>query len=395
MATAEQAVTVTGIAVSVATTGNNQIEADRHDAAARRGAGRRPANVQTGPATAVGSRDRTSVEQQAVTVLSGEATADVLQVVLVFNIGAALANSGINAISAGGGTGGASATSTGSALAVGNAAETYLTQAGAATASGGGLDASRQLAVSLRLGIAVADTGSNTIVASGGAGGGQVQSGGASAIGNESITEISQHARATGSGTAHLTIAQRAMVLNLGVALANSGVNELRGIAGSLLSATPDDVLTEQLFALLLPSLLASYEAEAAGAGSVSTGTATAIGNQSATYIDQTASATASGDGTASVEQQVIVANVGGAFANTGGNRHGGAAGRRSRWTTGPDSSSPSSPATSATWSPRSTAGTPGRRAPAPAWRCPSATSSWASRARSPAASSSWRAPGS
>ena len=63
-------------------------------------------------------------------------------------------------------------------------------------------------------------------------------------------------------------------------------------------------------------------------------GDATAIGNRSETYIDQNAVATASGDGTASISQDVIVANVGAAVANTGANQLGssaGAAGRAGR----------------------------------------------------------------
>ena len=52
-------------------------------------------------------------------------------------------------------------------------------------------------------------------------------------------------------------------------------------------------------------------------------GNAAAVGNQSQTYVDQTAIATAAGDGTASISQELVVANVGAAVANTGGNQLG------------------------------------------------------------------------
>ena len=68
--------------------------------------------------------------------------------------------------------------------------------------------------------------------------------------------------------------------LPLGIALANSGLNEVRGLTGSLLE-TPSDALAEQLFAMLVPALIASYAGQGAGAGNIDSGNATAIGNQS------------------------------------------------------------------------------------------------------------------
>ena len=262
--------------------------------------------------------------QEATAVLSGGATADITQVVLVFNIGAALANSGLNVIG-GAGTNG-SQISTGSATAIGNDAASYMTQAATADASSNTSDTASQLAVNLRIGVAVADSGNNVVVVEGPGGsvGGVIDTGAANATGNQSLTEIVQRAFATGSGAAHLTIEQRATVINLGLAIANSGINTVRGLAGSLINA-PDEFIARELFALILPALLASVSAgDGTGAGgTILAGDATAIGNRSETYIDQNAVATASGDGTASISQDVIVANVGAAVANTGANQLG------------------------------------------------------------------------
>ena len=216
--------------------------------------------------------------------------------------------------------------STGSAVAIGNDAHTEIVQATGADATNLSSDTSSQVAISLRIGVAIADSGSNSIIARGSVGAGAaVVSGGATAVGNESLTDVEQRAVAAGSGSSRLTIEQQALVINLGIALANSGVNEVRGLAGSLL-ATPDEQISEQLFALLLPALLASAAPAAAdGGGTIGTGDALAIGNRSTTEVDQTAVAVAAGDGSAAVRQQVVVANVGAAVANTGANQLGAA----------------------------------------------------------------------
>ena len=110
-------------------------------------------------------------------------------------------------------------------------------------------------------------------------------------------------------------------MLNLGFAVANSGLNDISGVAGTMLAASDeqDDALALELFEMLLPALLDAY-GYGAGSGAIASGDASAIGNQSETYVQQTASVTASGDGSASIDQNVVVANVGAAGANTGGN---------------------------------------------------------------------------
>jgi LPXTG-motif cell wall-anchored protein len=68
---------------------------------------------------------------------------------------------------------------------------------------------------------------------------------------------------------------------------------------------------------------LQSYGYLGAGYGEIGTGNASAVGNRSETYVQQIAAAVASGDGVASIVQDVLVANVGAAGANTGGNQLG------------------------------------------------------------------------
>jgi len=309
----DQAVTITDVQVAVAGTGSNQLVTTGGTAAA----GGSGTDVATGPATAVGSQDSTVVSQQATADLSGNATADITQIVFVFNLGVASATSGGNAATSGTGSG---AVSTGSAVAVGNSGSNYITQAGSADATGTPSASTGQVSITVRVGVAVANSGANGVTGAAD-GSSQISAGSATATGNLSTSNITQTAAATGSDDAHLVIGQQAVVVNIGVSLANSGMNGLTDLASALVSA-PDANAAAQLFASLLPALLSAYAATSGG-GAVATGDATAIGNNTSTFISQSATATASGDGTAAVQQQVSVGNVGAAIANTGLNNSG------------------------------------------------------------------------
>ena len=260
-------------------------------------------------------------------MLTDQAVANILQIALILNIGAALANSGVNGVaSSPGGSSNPGQIGTGDASATGMEIEQYMTQAARTEATQEMDDFANQLAVSLWLGLAYADSGMNAITGTGVAGsGGSVGAGSATAIGNDSLTDIDQRAAIIGSGTSQTDITQRATVMNLGFALANSGLNNISGVASGLLSASDmdDDAIAQDLFAMLLPALLSSY-GYGPGAGSVGTGNATAVGNDSETFVQQVAMAASSGDGIASIVQEVLVANMGVAGANTGGNALGG-----------------------------------------------------------------------
>lgn len=320
----DQETQVTGTQVAGANTGSNLTNNDTP------ATGSVPANsIGSGDATAVGSADQNTVTQGADVVLTDQALANVLQVALILNIGAALANSGANSTAATpGGSGAAGDIGTGNADATGLDMSQYITQAARAAGDENTDDAAKQLAVSLWMGIAQANTGTNAITgADGGTGtGGAVGTGTADATGNRSLTDILQGAQVNGSGTSQTNVEQYATVLNMGFALANSGVNDVAGVANGLLAAGSSDEQNQMavdLFSMLLPALMSSY-ASTGGAGSIGTGNATAVGNDSQTYVQQLAMAANSGDGIASIIQNVLVANVGAAGANTGGNAIGG-----------------------------------------------------------------------
>jgi len=319
----QQSAVVTGTVVADANTGSNLETTGQQDPAGSS----LPAEIATGDATAVGSNDQSTTSQGARVVLTDAATANLLQLALVINIGAALANTGLNAVSASTGatTGGSGSTGdvvTGDASATGLDIEQYITQASRQSASAGETAGSSQVAISMWMGLATSNTGTNAVVGSGsGASGGAVASGDATATGNHSVTEIEQYADILGVDRSTTNITQRATVLNVGFALANSGLNDVSGVAGGLLTAgeADDDAVAQQLFAMLLPAMLQSYGYGPAG-GTVTSGSATAVGNDSATFVRQVAQAAASGDGQVDIVQDVLVANMGAAAANSGGN---------------------------------------------------------------------------
>ena len=314
---------VTGTQVADADSGNNHTVTDQPAAG-----GQQPNDIDTGTADAIGSQDTNVVDQQAEVVLTEQAVANLLQVALILNIGAALANSGVNdAISTPGGSGVAGAIDTGSATAVGNDMAQYITQAARATGDENTDDAAKQLAISLWMGLASANSGVNSTTGTGVAGsGGGIGTGDASAIGNQSLTDVLQQASLTGADQSQVNVEQYATIMNIGFALANSGVNDITGVAGGILTAGDSQVQNDMaldLFSMLLPALMQNF-AGTSGQGSIGTGDATAIGNRSETYVHQLAVAASSGDGIASIIQDVLVANVGAAGANTGGNVLGG-----------------------------------------------------------------------
>ena len=315
----DQVTEITGTVVANGNTGGNVINNQQP----AQGGSTSGANVDTGDATAVGSEDENTITQQAQVTLEDQAVANLLQIALILNIGAALAQTGFNSIDAGAAANGAGgAIGTGNAGATGLDIDQYITQAARETADQDTDAHATQLALSLWMGLAQANSGLNAVTGTGVAGsGGAVGSGDATATGNDSLTEIDQFATLAGQDSATLNVTQRATVLNLGFALANSGLNDISGVAGGLLSASDedDDAMAEEFFAMLLPAFLQSY-GYGPGSGSIASGDATATGNESQTFVKQVAAAAASGDGIADIVQDVLVANMGAASANTGGN---------------------------------------------------------------------------
>ena len=320
----DQAAVITATVVANADSGSNA----EVDNSGQPGGSQLPADILTGDASAIGSQDANVVTQRADITVHDQAVANVVQVALILNLGVALANSGYNGVASTPGGGGITAgVNTGDAHATGLDIGQYITQAARESGDADTDAHANQLAISLWMGVGTANSGLNTVAGAGlGTGsGGAISAGNASATGNLSTTDINQYAELLGEDTATLNVTQRATVLNVGFALANSGINDISGVAGGLLSADPgdDNAYAQDLFAMLLPALLQSYGYGPA-AGSISTGDATAVGNDSDTFVRQVAIAAASGDGVVDIVQQVLVANVGAAGANTGGNVLGG-----------------------------------------------------------------------
>jgi hypothetical protein len=162
---ADQQTVVHGSQVAVAVSGSNELVSEQPTAGATAGSG---ADVSSGAADAIGSRDDNTITQRADVVLTGDAIARILQVALILNIGASLANSGANAISAAPvGDGVTGRITTGDAGAIGNDVAAYITQGAAVEATSAMDDTASQLAVSMFLGLAIADSGTNHVSGTG------------------------------------------------------------------------------------------------------------------------------------------------------------------------------------------------------------------------------------
>jgi hypothetical protein len=186
----------------------------------------------TGEAVATGNQSGTTAGQHLTMTDGGVATLDAG----VANAGGAGSNSGVNSAlgnsgandddssniggrinidSVGNDSEGETTVSTGWAHSAGNVSGTNLQQSGNVT-GGASLVILQQGAFVLNAGLGIANTGIND--------GGPTQTGNAWALGNWSENDIHQVADAT-SGTSLLVIDQLSLTSNIGVALANSGIN--------------------------------------------------------------------------------------------------------------------------------------------------------------------------
>ena len=349
--------------------------------------------VVTGGASATGGATDDTISQKALVKAVGTGEIEIIQIALIVNLGVGIANSGgntatgldvVNVIGIGQGAGagaggggtstngltaandvsGRGAITTGDATAIGNASDVRVTQA-AAGAAGPGLIASDQAAGITSLGVAYGNTGLNVVIgntvlqlvlvdqqaAGGGAGasavaGNQavagnaatgmaaVTTGSAAATGNASSTGIDQLAIADAGDGGFVSILQRALVLNLGVALANTGMNSATGNQ----SLNVVDLQQQSIAGAFWASLQSLFggsgwlglTGEAAnavtahntsdGAALVDTGDATATGLAATTRVHQEAAGSAASGGQALLTQDATVTNAGLAVANTGGN---------------------------------------------------------------------------
>ena len=266
------------------------------------------ARIVTGIATATGNSSTTTVVQSVTVTQVGAMPIVIYQLSHIINVGASAANSGGN-------------------LAIGNASvndatidqqvgqlialafQDLVDRAGlgdqaATTAAGGG-------------GATTAATARATNNSTGTA---WIVTGSATAVGNSSTTTIMQGWTGTVMGQGVLYIIQQSVVLNIGVALANTGGNVAVGNASQNQAG-----VTQVAAGWTTPGSVTSVTAVATnqsnGLARITTGVATATGNSATTTVIQMVSILG-GDSPAPfvLVQQGFVHNIGLAVANTGGN---------------------------------------------------------------------------
>jgi hypothetical protein len=163
-----------------------------------------------GSAVAVGNESGTQ-HGQSLTVSPGADPTIAGMGAAEANAGGAVANTGVN-------SGEGVTIQPGNATAHGNQATSTVSQAGASSATGGGVTLLGQEALALSAGGAYADTGFN-------ADGDGITTGDASAWGARSGNSVLQDANAADSGGTLRVIGQSAGVSNLGLGVAETGVN--------------------------------------------------------------------------------------------------------------------------------------------------------------------------
>jgi hypothetical protein len=343
------------------------------------------ANTATGDAGATGNSSGTDTGQGASVVGHNGSIIVVRQSNTVNNNGVAVANTGANSadgnqtdgdqtaangqLSAGGGianndgsasnsSNGSADITTGDAVATGNESETNIHQEANVNAVGGlgAIVIVTQDAEVNNFGVGIANTGLNEATgndidgdqtavngqgslaagsiannqgsasnsSSGQAG---IDTGDAGATGNRSNTNVTQIANVNAGGSLGgiVLIRQRADVDNVGVAIANTGLNEATGNEheGDAVAATAQLAGAGSINGP--PGLeVASNDGTASnssdGTARIRTGNAGAVGNHSKTHITQSANANIHGGGFAVTDQSADVNNFGVALANTGGN---------------------------------------------------------------------------
>ena len=286
------------------------------------------AGVTSGYAGAQGTNSTGGIAQITNIAATGNGQVDVLQVALIINIGVGLSDSGSNAAGASAGdslgVAGVAGIGTGNANVTGLLGNTQIVQG--VTVVGG--SASDQSVTVVNIGIGVGNTGLNFAagsvlgggqqeVAAGGApgdGSAAIGTGNTNAVGDNSGSLIMQIVTVTAADDGSITVTQRAVIINFGLALANSGGNT----ALSAMNGLPDAQRTmiEGLIAALFgldPAMLFG-----GGSAAIGTGNANAIGNQSQSGIFQTVNGSIAGSDSATADQSAWVGNFGAALANTG-----------------------------------------------------------------------------
>jgi hypothetical protein len=246
--------------------------------------------VQSGAASATGSRSKTDVVQNVVA--EGGAFNLETQANLVTNLGAGFANSGDNE--------------------------------GIGNQSGNGAEVGQEATLSADPGLDVGVVGQFGKASNTSDGTASITTGDATAVGNDSETVLTQTIDPSGI----VVNTQAAAVVNAGVGIANSGGDTAVGnVSGNGAGGTQTtEIATDNGGAttLIAGTVVGSNNGEASntsdGSATISTGDATATGNQSSTRLDQEANGAIDGNGAIFNTQLGLVTNTGIGLANSGGN---------------------------------------------------------------------------
>lgn len=248
------------------------------------------AGIITGDATSVGNVATNNVSQ----IVNVNATGTLGSIVLtdqaadVANIGIGISNTGLN-------------------LAVGNLSTSTANNIQGAV-SGAGPPAGDTVA-------------SNDGIASNESNGtASINTGDASSVGNRSTTNLTQVVDVNTDGSAIVLTDQAATVINLGIALSNTGGNAALGNASLLNAASNDQTATNNITGDADDAVAANFGSATTnsnGSADINTGNADALGNASTTNLAQTTDANTDG-GFVLSDQVATVANIGIGIANSG-----------------------------------------------------------------------------
>jgi hypothetical protein len=256
------------------------------------------ATITTGDALAIGNDSMTTINQSTIVAVTAKGKDVVVdQPAFVANVGSAAAGTGGNtALGTGSDGNGSSVISTGDAFAYGNRSTTVINQATTVVVTGANSHVRiAQSADVDNIGTATAGTGDNIATGTTGSGDGTtvLRTGDAVAVGNQSQTTITQTGTAVVTGgRSTVNIDQHAGVNNVGTATASTGGNAAVATSGG-----------------------------ANGSVLITTGNASATGNQAGTTITQRGINITTGKFAGiSITQDAGVVNRGTAVATTGRN---------------------------------------------------------------------------
>jgi len=257
------------------------------------------ASIETGATNATGNKSSDTINQSANTNITGNGFALVDQTATVVNVGLAAANSGIN-------------------LAVGNVSQNTSASrqnARVSEANGGDLNADD---------VVVSNTSDGGSTSDGHA---SIRTGSATATGNDSAstTVVNQAANTNIGGNGFALVDQAATVANIGIGIANSGINLAVGNVSqnqvtnqqtARISETNGGDLNIDGDAVAVNTATAWNQSN--GNADIQTGDAVGVGNHSTTIVNQSANNDINGVGFELVDQTMLAVNFGVGVGNSG-----------------------------------------------------------------------------